>query len=398
VRCSDVDERGRAVSSRMDAWPSADRRDEAAEAAIAAFSRGELVVVIDDAGNAGDLVAAAGSITPERMSFVVRHTSGVVGVAVDGRRADELRLSPMTGTNTPAAPFLVSVDLRRTSTTGISARERAATARALADPAVRAEDFDRPGHVLPLRVRDGGVLEHAVPAEAGVDLARLAGLAPAAVVARIVDDDGAVPERAELEVFAKQHGLACLTVADLVRYRRRHERFLHRVAQTHLPTRFGTFQSLSYAEPHGTEHLALVLGDVAGAEPVTVRMHAECLTGDVFGSALCACGAELDESLRRITQRGTGVLVYLRGVEAHELRADPALDAPADARPYHVTAQILRDLGVHSVELLTDDPATAAGLEDFGVTVAARVSPMPHPRDHLPTLTAAAAVSEPGGR
>jgi 3,4-dihydroxy 2-butanone 4-phosphate synthase/GTP cyclohydrolase II len=372
------------------------------EDAVAAFRAGGLVVVTDDETreNEGDLIAAAELMTPELMAFLVRHTGGVVCVAVDGARLDALRLPQMVGRNEDpkATAFTVSVDLRHGITTGISAADRAATVRALADPARGADDFVRPGHVFPLRARPGGVLERPGHTEAAVDLARLAGLQTAGVISEIVSADGSMARQEDLRRFASRYQLPLTSVDDLVRYRRRTEAPVRRTAATGLPTAHGTFRAYCYSSVAGTrpeatgqEHLALVLGDVDGAEDVLVRVHSECLTGDVFGSRRCDCGEQLNAGLARIAQAGSGVLVYLRGHEgrgiglANKLRAyslqDDGLDTldanlalglPADAREYHVAAHVLRDLGVRSARVLTNNGAKCRGLMENGLPVSGR--------------------------
>lgn len=365
-------------------------------AAIAAFRRGEPVLVVDDEGreNEGDLIVAAELMTPQVMAFLIRHTGGVVCVAMDADRLDTLRLPQMVTTNEDpkGTAFTVSVDLRDGVTTGISATDRAATVRALADPAYTAEDFLRPGHVFPLRARSGGVLERSGHTEAAVDLTRLAGLRPAAVISEVVNDDGTMARRPDLRRFSAQHGLHLISVADLVRYRRTTESTVVRLARTPLPTDHGMFQAHCYAAAaDGVEHLALVMGNVRDGRDVLVRVHSECLTGDLFGSHRCDCGEQLDDGLRRIAAAGRGVLVYLRGHEgrgiglanklrAYELQeqgldtldANLALGLPVDLRRYDIAAHVLADLGISSVRLMTNNPDKSRGLEEHGIEVSSR--------------------------
>ncbi|SFL39427.1 bifunctional 3,4-dihydroxy-2-butanone-4-phosphate synthase/GTP cyclohydrolase II [Geodermatophilus ruber] len=365
-------------------------------AAVAAFRRGEPVLVVDDENreNEGDLVAAAELMTPELMAFIVRHTGGVVCVAMDAERLAALQLPQMVedSEDPKGTAFTVSVDLRTGITTGISAADRAATVRALADPAHAAEDFVRPGHVFPLRARPGGVLERSGHTEAAVDLTRLAGLRSAAVISEVVNDDGTMARRADLQRFAVQHGLHLISVADLARHRRAVESTVRRAARTTLPTDHGTFQAYCYA---GTgdpiEHMALVMGDVRDGEDVLARVHSECLTGDLFGSHRCDCGQQLDAALGRIAAAGRGILVYLRGHEgrgiglanklrAYELQAQGldtldanlALGLPVDLRRYDVAAQMLTDLGVRSVRLMTNNPDKSRDLAEHGIAVSSR--------------------------
>ena len=316
-------------------------RGNTVEAALAAIAAGELVVVVDDEDreNEGDLVVAADAVTPELLAFMVRHTSGVICVALDGERCDrlELRLMVPVGANQDAkgTAFTVSVDLREGTTTGISSADRAATLRALADPARGAADFNRPGHVFPLRARPGGVLERPGHTEAALDLARLAGRAPAGVLSEVVLDGGGMARLPDLTAFARRHGLVLVSISDLIAHRRHTETLVTRVAQSRLPTPWGNFHCVAFeSQLDGTTHLALVNGVVAGARDVPVRMHVECLTGDVFGSSRCECGRELREAMPVIGEAGRGVVVYLRG-QGRE-------------RDEGVGHQILDDLGVTS--------------------------------------------------
>jgi 3,4-dihydroxy 2-butanone 4-phosphate synthase/GTP cyclohydrolase II len=367
--------------------------------AIAAIGRGEIVVVADDEDreNEGDLVMAADAATAEAIAFFVRHTSGVICATLTGERCDDLDLTPMVvaseHTESHGTAFTVSVDLAEGTTTGISASDRATTLQALADPAVGVGSFHRPGHIFPLRARPGGVLKRIGHTEAAVDLARLAGRTPAGVICELVLDSGDMARGADLRRFADEHGLVLVSIADLVRYRRRHEKLVERSADARLPTQWGEFRCHSFESTlDGETHLALVMGDVAGDEPVLVRVHSECLTGDAFASVKCDCGPQLHESMRLIAQQGRGVVVYLRGHEgrgigiSHKLRAYELQDAgfdtvdanlelglPVDNREYGIGAQILADLGVSELRLLTNNPAKYLGLEGFGLTVTERV-------------------------
>jgi 3,4-dihydroxy 2-butanone 4-phosphate synthase/GTP cyclohydrolase II len=369
------------------------------EDAIAAIARGEIVVVADDEDreNEGDLIMAADAATPEAIAFFVRYTSGVICVGLTPERCHDLDLTPMVrpdeNTESHGTAFTVSVDLAEGVTTGISASDRAATLRALADAEFGAASFNRPGHIFPLRARPGGVLKRIGHTEAAVDLARLAGRAPAGVLCELVLDGGEMARGADLRRFADEHGLVFVSIADLVRHRRRHEKLVTPVADARLPTMWGEFRCHSFESVlDGETHLAFVMGDVTTDEPVLVRVHSECLTGDVFASVKCDCGPQLQESMRRIAEVGRGAVVYLRGHEgrgigiSHKLRAyqlqDEGFDTvdanlelglPVDNREYGIGAQILADLGVRKLRLLTNNPAKYRGLEGFGLTVTERV-------------------------
>jgi 3,4-dihydroxy 2-butanone 4-phosphate synthase/GTP cyclohydrolase II len=387
------------------------------EAALEQLRLGNGVVVFDDGDreNEGDLIYAAEHMTAEQMAFVVRHTSGLVCVGMDGDRIDELGLPPMVeaASDPRGTAFTASVDLKGVTTTGISAADRAITARALANPFVTGEQFSKPGHVFPLRARPGGVLQRAGHTEAAVDLCRLAGLLPAGVLAEITNTDGTMARMPDLVEFAREHQMVLLSVADLVRYRMSRETLVTRTATAAVPTAHGVFRASTYrSEVDGTEHVAFVHGNPSGQPDVLVRVHSECLTGDVFGARRCDCGEQLNLALERIAQHGAGVLVYLRGHEgrgiglSHKLRAyqlqdDEGLDTldanlalglPVDSREYGVGAQILRDLGVTSVRLMTNNPAKFTGLADYGVTIAERVPlrvpPNPHNAGYLDTKAA----------
>ncbi len=376
------------------------------ERAIADIAAGRAVVVVDDAHreNEGDLIFAAAKATPELMAFTIRHSSGVICVPMPGEMLDRLEIPLMTPHNKDRmrTAYTLSVDARDGVSTGISAADRAHTARVLADSATEPWEITRPGHVFPLRYREGGVLVRRGHTEAAVDLARLAGLTPAGVLVELVNDDGSMKRLPQLREFADEHGLALISVEELARYRHRTEVLVDRVAVTTLPTTHGDFTAYGYRIGYdGSEHIALVHGDVSGPEPVLTRVHSECLTGDVFGSHRCDCGPQLDESLERVVKEGRGVVVYLRGHEGRgiglvaKLQAYALQDAgrdtvdanldlglPADARHYGAATQILRDLGVVRVRLLTNNPDKTRALEEFGVAVAERVPIVARPNDH----------------
>ncbi|MCW2796313.1 bifunctional 3,4-dihydroxy-2-butanone-4-phosphate synthase/GTP cyclohydrolase II [Nocardioides sp.] len=376
------------------------------ERAIADIAAGKAVVVVDDEEreNEGDIIFAASKATPELMAFTIRHSSGVICVPMPADMLDRLEIPLMTPHNKDKlrTAYTISVDARDGVSTGISAADRAHTARVLADSATEPWEITRPGHVFPLRDREGGVLVRRGHTEAAVDLATMAGLTPAGVLVEVVNDDGTMKRGPELREFADEHGLAMISIDDLVRYRRRHENLVERVAETRLPTRHGDFTAYGYRiTVDGSEHIALVHGDVSGEAPVLTRVHSECLTGDVFGSSRCDCGPQLDEALERIVKEGRGVVIYLRGhegrgiglvakLQAYQLQdggrdtvdANLDLGLPADARHYGTATQILRDLHVRTVRLLTNNPDKVSNLEDFGIPVAERVPLTPHPNDH----------------
>jgi 3,4-dihydroxy 2-butanone 4-phosphate synthase/GTP cyclohydrolase II len=381
---------------------------ESIERAVADIKAGKAVVVVDDADreNEGDLIFAAELATPELLSFMIRYTSGYICVPLTEAECDRLDLPPMHHSNGDhfRTAFTVTVDAREGVTTGISAYDRAHTIRMLADPKAASTDFVRPGHVLPLRAREGGVLRRPGHTEAAVDLARLAGLTPAGVLCEIVSQkvEGEMARADELRVFAEDHDLAMITIADLIAYRRRMEKHVVRVARATIPTRHGDFTAYGFDSLlDGIEHIALVIGGIGeedepgGGEDVLVRVHSECLTGDVFGSLRCDCGPQLDAALEAVATEGRGVVLYMRGHEGrgigllHKLQAyqlqesgadtvdaNLALGLPADARDYGTGAQILVDLGVRSMRLLTNNPDKRAGLEGYGLTVVGRV-PLP---------------------
>jgi 3,4-dihydroxy 2-butanone 4-phosphate synthase / GTP cyclohydrolase II len=379
---------------------------DSVERAIADIGAGRPVVVVDDEDreNEGDIIFAAAKATPELMAFTIRHSSGVICVPMPAELLDRLEIPLMTPHNRDRmrTQFTISVDARDGVTTGISAGDRAHTARVLADSATEPWEVTRPGHVFPLRYREGGVLSRRGHTEAAVDLARLAGLTPVGVLVEIVNDDGTMKRAPELRKFADEHGIAMISIDDLVRYRHRTEDLVERVAETLLPTSHGEFTAYGYRSTiDDSEHLALVYGDVSGDEPVLTRVHSECLTGDTFGSQRCDCGPQLDEALGRVVAAGRGVVVYLRGhegrgiglvakLEAYALQdagrdtvdANLDLGLPADARHYGAASQVLRDLGITRVRLLTNNPEKAQALADFGIVVGARVPLTPRPNRH----------------
>jgi 3,4-dihydroxy 2-butanone 4-phosphate synthase/GTP cyclohydrolase II len=381
-------------------------RLDTVDQAIADIAAGKAVVVVDaeDRENEGDIVFAASKSTPELMAFTVRYTSGVVCVPVTAATLDRLGIPLMTPHNRERmrTAYTISVDARDGITTGISAADRSRTVRTLVDSATEPYELVQPGHVFPLRYAEGGVLVRPGHTEAAVDLSRLAGLEPAGVISEIVNDDGTVKRGQALRDFADEHGLSMISIEQLIHHRRRHENHVQRVAETRLPTSHGDFTAYGYRMTTDTsEHIALVYGDITGDVPVLTRVHSECLTGDVFGSRRCDCGPQLAEALQRIVSEGRGVLVYLRGhegrgiglvakLQAYQLQdggrdtvdANLDLGLPADARHYGAATQILRDLGVGAVRLLTNNPDKVTNLEEYGVTVATRVPLTPRPNDH----------------
>ncbi len=366
------------------------------EEAIEDIKAGRMVIIVDDEDreNEGDLAMAAEKVTPEAINFMATHGKGLICVPMLGQRLEQLRLPLMVSENTArhGTAFTVSVDVIKGATTGISAYDRAATVRALIDPQTRPEDLARPGHIFPLRYMEGGVLVRAGQTEAVVDLARLAGLYPAGVICEVMAEDGTMARMPQLERFAASHGLKIVSVASIIAYRRAHEKLIERVASARLPTRYGEFTAFSYRSiVDKDEHVALVKGTISGDEPVLVRVHSECLTGDVFGSLRCDCGEQMALALQAIQKEGKGVFLYMRqegrGIGIHNklkayslqdrgfdtVDANIQLGFPPDLRHYGVGAQILVDLGVRKMRLLTNNPKKVVGLESFGLELVERV-------------------------
>ena len=380
--------------------------------AIEDIKAGRFVIIIDDEAreNEGDLAMAAEKVTPDAINFMAKHGRGLICLPVLGERLDELRIPMMVGENTSKheTAFTISIEAKHRVSTGISARDRAATIKAVLDPATRPDDLARPGHTFPLRAREGGVLVRVGHTEAIVDLARLAGLYPAGVICEIMNEDGTMARLPELETFAAEHGLKVVSIADLIAYRRRHERLVSRVTQASLPTRYGDFIAIAYRSTiDPDEHVALVKGDISGEEPVLVRVHSECLTGDVFGSLRCDCGDQIAMAMRAIAEEGRGVFLYMRqegrGIGLHNkiaayalqdegmdtVEANESLGFPADLRDYGIGAQILVDLGLRDIRLLTNNPRKVVGVDGYGLRVVETlpliVSPNPNNLRYLET-------------
>jgi 3,4-dihydroxy 2-butanone 4-phosphate synthase/GTP cyclohydrolase II len=381
--------------------------------AVEDIRAGRVVIVVDDADreNEGDLIMAAEKVTPEAIAFIVRHSSGVICMPVVGDRLDELEIPLMVADNTDLrhTAFTVSVDARSGVTTGISAADRSTTIRTIVESGTAPEDLSRPGHIFPLRYREGGVLKRAGHTEASVDLARLAGLYPAGVLCETVNEDGSMARLPDLVAFGAEHGLKIISIADLIAYRRAHETLVSKVAEATIPTPVGEFRSYAYESAvDGRTHVALVLGEIGDGQDVLTRVHSECLTGDVFASLRCDCGEQLQRSMEIIGREGRGVVLYIRGHEGraigltHKLRAyelqdqgrdtveaNTDLGFPADPREYGIGAQILVDLGVRTMRLLTNNPAKRAGLEGHGLSISARIpietEPTPENIEYLRT-------------
>jgi 3,4-dihydroxy 2-butanone 4-phosphate synthase/GTP cyclohydrolase II len=380
--------------------------------AIEDIKAGKFIVIVDDENreNEGDLAMAAEKVTPEAINFMAKEARGLICMPISGQRLEELNIPAMVQENTAqfSTAFTVSIEAKHRVTTGISAHDRAATIKAVLDPKTKPEDLSRPGHMFPIRARDGGVLVRAGHTEAIVDLARLAGMYPAGAICEIMNEDGTMSRFPQLESIAKKFGFKMVSIAQLILYRRRHEKLIHRVAEAKLPTKYGEFTVIAYKSKVDTEeHVALVRGENNDDEPMLVRVHSECLTGDVFGSLRCDCGEQITLAMKKIGEEGRGVFLYMRqegrGIGFHNkvkayalqdkgmdtVEANIALGFPADLRDYGIGAQILADLDLHKIRLLTNNPKKVIGLESYGLeiidTVPLVVPPTPYNRRYLET-------------
>jgi 3,4-dihydroxy 2-butanone 4-phosphate synthase/GTP cyclohydrolase II len=382
------------------------------EEAIKDIKEGKFVIIVDDEDreNEGDLAIAAEKVTTEAVNFMVKHARGLVCMPLKGERLDELEIPMMVSHNTSkfTTAFTVSIEAKRGVTTGISAKDRAETIKAVIDPETKPSDIARPGHIFPLRAREGGVLVRTGHTEAIVDLAKMAGLYPAGVICEIMSEDGSMARLPELKEVAEKFGIKIVSIADLITYRRRHEKLVRRVAEAKLPTKYGEFKIIAYkSDMDPDQHVALVMGNIENGEPVLVRVHSECLTGDVFDSLRCDCGEQLDHAMRMISEEKRGVLLYMRqegrGIGIHNkicayelqdngmdtVEANLSLGFPADLRDYGIGAQILNDLKLNKIRLLTNNPKKVIGLEGYGLevveTVPIIIKPNPYNKRYLET-------------
>jgi 3,4-dihydroxy 2-butanone 4-phosphate synthase/GTP cyclohydrolase II len=380
--------------------------------AIEDIKAGKFMIIVDDENreNEGDLAIAAEKVTPEAINFMAKHARGLICLPIIGHRLDELRVPLMVQDNTAkfSTAFGISIEAKHKTSSGISAHDRATTVKAVLDPSTKPEDLARPGHMFPIRAREGGVLVRAGHTEAIVDLARFAGLYPAGVICEIMNEDGTMARLPQLEAIAEKFGIKIVSIADLITYRRRNEKLVERVAEAKFPTRYGDFVVIAYRSKVDTdEHVALVKGDVSGDKPVLVRVHSECLTGDVFGSLRCDCGDQIALAMEKIATEGRGVFLYMRqegrGIGFHNklrayalqdqgldtVEANIALGFEDDLRDYGIGAQILADLGLHKIRLLTNNPKKVIGLESYGLqiveTVELRTKPTPYNLEYLKT-------------
>jgi 3,4-dihydroxy 2-butanone 4-phosphate synthase/GTP cyclohydrolase II len=380
--------------------------------AITDIKAGKFIIIVDDENreNEGDLAVAAEKVNPEAINFMAKHARGLICLPIIGHRLDELKVPLMVQENTAkfSTAFVVSIEAKHKTSSGISAHDRAATVKAVLDPNTKPDDLARPGHMFPIRAKEGGVLVRAGHTEAIVDLAKFAGLYPAGVVCEIMNEDGTMARLPQLEAMADKFGIKIMSIADLIAYRRRHEKLVERVAEAKLPTRYGEFVVIAYrSKVDPDQHVALVKGDITGDEPVLVRVHSECLTGDVFGSLRCDCGGQIALAMEKIAAEGRGVFLYMRqegrGIGFHNklrayalqdqgldtVEANIALGFDADLRDYGIGAQILADLGLHKIRLLTNNPKKVIGLESYGLQIVEIVDlitpPTPYNLEYLKT-------------